>query len=395
MWDKLSIKDKAEIIKMGVANGIRDLDTIRDTYNNIYAEGGDTNNKNFISELDWSPEGWLGLRVPKPDGTKYTDEDIKSLNSHIPEYNLIEKESKENGTWLKMQDGLTWEGDPRSWIMMQSKAFKENYDSKPWYTGQAEWTTKFDYGNGKIDTNKVTRAPYYNDQMWFSDNKLYGDTFANYIDSTQRGWRFDDEQEASIKGVNFLSAIPKTGNYRYLEPPKNNTHDYWEKMPYKLVNNTIQRLNDEEIYTKPYKNIDDTNLRKDKQKVLTDDVANWSKDLNDDGIFMYNVDDGPVIDNGYINNTTVNEFISQPGFTNKIKFIEGNNGDFDINNSYKYSYNDSFSKERNYAANGGLLFMYHNPYLYERRKKGDTNIFAEGGISNFRSILNSYNTQNK
>lgn len=40
MWDKLSIKDKAEIIKMSVANGIRDLNTIRDTYNNIYAEGG-------------------------------------------------------------------------------------------------------------------------------------------------------------------------------------------------------------------------------------------------------------------------------------------------------------------------------------------------------------------
>lgn len=43
MWDKLSIKDKAKIIKMGVASGIRNLDTIRDTYNNIYAKGGDTN----------------------------------------------------------------------------------------------------------------------------------------------------------------------------------------------------------------------------------------------------------------------------------------------------------------------------------------------------------------
>lgn len=41
------------------------------------------------------------------------------------------------------------------------------------------------------------------------------------------------------------------------------------------------------------------------------------------------------------------------------------------------------------------LNMDHNPYLYERRKKGDTNLFAEGGISNFRSILSNYNTQNK
>lgn len=34
---------------------------------------------------------------------------------------------------------------------------------------------------------------------------------------------------------------------------------------------------------------------------------------------------------------SIDEFISQPGFTNKIKFIEGNTGDFDINNPYKYA----------------------------------------------------------
>lgn len=61
MWDKLSIKDKAKIIKMGVANGIRDLDTIRDTYNNIYAEGGDTNllnNQDFLNQygIHWDED---------------------------------------------------------------------------------------------------------------------------------------------------------------------------------------------------------------------------------------------------------------------------------------------------------------------------------------------------
>lgn len=61
MWDKLSIKDKAKIIKMGVANGIRDLDTIRDTYNNVYAEGGDTNllnNQDFLNQygIHWEED---------------------------------------------------------------------------------------------------------------------------------------------------------------------------------------------------------------------------------------------------------------------------------------------------------------------------------------------------
>lgn len=40
-WNNLSIRDKAQIIKLGVSSGIHDLDTIRDTYNNVYAEGGE------------------------------------------------------------------------------------------------------------------------------------------------------------------------------------------------------------------------------------------------------------------------------------------------------------------------------------------------------------------
>lgn len=39
MWNKLSMKDRAKYIKLGVANGVKDLNTIRDAYNK-YAKGG-------------------------------------------------------------------------------------------------------------------------------------------------------------------------------------------------------------------------------------------------------------------------------------------------------------------------------------------------------------------
>ena len=39
MWKKLSLKDKADLIKLAVNNGITDLSTIRDTYNK-FEEGG-------------------------------------------------------------------------------------------------------------------------------------------------------------------------------------------------------------------------------------------------------------------------------------------------------------------------------------------------------------------
>lgn len=43
-WNDLSMKDKASYIRMGVENGITDLDTIREVYNK-FAEGGELKNK--------------------------------------------------------------------------------------------------------------------------------------------------------------------------------------------------------------------------------------------------------------------------------------------------------------------------------------------------------------
>ena len=300
----------------------------------------------FKSELDWTPESWFSKRVRKPDGTYYTDEDAARLASHVPEYLAIEEEAKNNGTWLQMLDGSKWTGDPRSWVMMQSEAYRKNYSPKPWWTGQAEWPTKYDYGSGTIDTNKVTRAPYYNNQMWFSDVKGYGDYFADYVDSSGLRERSGKKDEKDVKGHNFLAAIPLKGNYRVLESPSSTIPDWWQSMPYYLEGNEIKRLpSDEQIlhdYKPGYFKGRRYNLRKDGKKVLTDDVVNWSKNLGDQGIFMQNINDGPVVikhnnKTSFDGNTPVNEFISQPGFTNKVKFIEGNTGDFDINNPYKYT----------------------------------------------------------
>lgn len=72
--------------------------------------------KPFTSELDWSPDSWFGTRSTGA----YDAEDLTALKAHIPEYHAIEEEAKRNGTWLKMPDGSTWEGDPRSWVQLQS-----------------------------------------------------------------------------------------------------------------------------------------------------------------------------------------------------------------------------------------------------------------------------------
>ena len=367
-WNSLSLADKSNMIETAIRNGIDNLEDIREKYNE-FAEGGKLyGGGGFTSELDWTPESWFSKRVPKPDGTFYNEDEAARLASHVPEYYNIEQTAKQNGTWLKMPDGSTWEGDPRSWVMMQSSAYKENYSPKPWYTGQAEWPTKFDYGQGEVTTNKVTRAPYYNNQMWFSDEKDYGQTFADYQNSTGLGWRFDTPGEEDIKGHNFLSAIPKEGNYRILESSANGNPDQWQRLPFVLENNSINRLPEDQIYV----DSKGRNVRSDKQKVLTDDVVNWSKDLGDQGIFMQNIDDGAIIKDGGIYRKPVNEFISQPGFTDKVKFIEGNTGDFNIDDPYKYA-NNIYSVFNPFALNmtayGGPL---NYPVLNKYSKGGNT-----------------------
>lgn len=82
---------------------------------------GERNNRQFKSELDWSPEGWLSQR---PNGI-YDQADVDALAKHVPEYLEIEQRAKADGTWLKMPDGSTWTEDPRSWVQMQSQAFKQ------------------------------------------------------------------------------------------------------------------------------------------------------------------------------------------------------------------------------------------------------------------------------
>lgn len=76
-----------------------------------------------------------GRKYNDKSPTQYTDQDIKDLESHIPEYTEIEGRAKMNGTWLKMPDGSTWKGDPRSWVQLQSKALQEHHNPEAFVTG--------------------------------------------------------------------------------------------------------------------------------------------------------------------------------------------------------------------------------------------------------------------
>ena len=115
--------------------------------------------RNFKSELDWSPESWFGTRPPY---IGYDPKDVAELKRHVPEYLEIERKAKANGTWLKMPDGTTWTGDPRSWVQFMSKNVQKHNPEQFW-TGikhgvinpeydQQVWGT---FGQGKLSAAKA------------------------------------------------------------------------------------------------------------------------------------------------------------------------------------------------------------------------------------------------
>lgn len=125
----------------------------------------------FKSELDWNPENWFSKRIGEyglpfdahhnPKG--YTENDIKSLQSHIPEYIEIERKTKADDTWLKMPDGSTWSGDPRSWVQLMSSD-GQKLELQRLLTG--------------VQRNEQYSFPTYTGNIWASDSKQFADHWA-------------------------------------------------------------------------------------------------------------------------------------------------------------------------------------------------------------------------
>lgn len=153
----------------------------------------------FKSELDWSPQSWFSKRADK----KWTKQDEDALASHLKEYFDIERKSKQNGTWLKNEDGSTWVGDPRSWVQMQSNLFKKNYNNEVLTHGENAINDFFgdfyDDGVGAGIGDKV---------LWTSTNKQLGKTYGNDVFSLAASKNAKTTVVANAEGRPWLSVIP-------------------------------------------------------------------------------------------------------------------------------------------------------------------------------------------
>lgn len=154
--------------------------------------------RTFKSELDWSPKSWFQKRADK----KWTKQDEDALISHLQEYLDIEKKAKQNGTWLKNKDGSTFDGDPRSWVQMQSDSFKKNYNDEILTHGEDAVNDIFGdfYGDG-------VGAGIGDKVLWTSTNKLLGKTYGNDVFSLAALKNAKTNIVADAEGRQWLNVV--------------------------------------------------------------------------------------------------------------------------------------------------------------------------------------------
>lgn len=144
----------------------------------------------FNSELDWSPKSWFDKYRPG----EYDKTDIAALESHIPEYLKIEKKAKANGTWLKMPDGSTWQGDPRGWVMLQSKNARNKYRNEVLHHGENTYLGDKSFFVDK-EGNNMTGNALGNSVVWTSTNPKVASTYGKNV------YPFIIPKDANIKTV--------------------------------------------------------------------------------------------------------------------------------------------------------------------------------------------------
>ena len=173
-WNDLSMKDKASYIRMGVENGITDLDTIREVYNkfaeggDLHGDGGDKPRYKSSSNIRKQISTWEGATMKT--NTPFDKMDT-IFNQVLPE-GALEKLSQEQ------LDGLY--------------SFAYNVGTGRFKTRTAPTLAKYLQGNATIEDVKGT--------MWASGDKKY------------RGLANRRKKERSMLGayVPVQEAIPMT-----------------------------------------------------------------------------------------------------------------------------------------------------------------------------------------
>lgn len=207
-WNNLSMKDKASYIRMGVENGITDLDTIREVYNK-FAEGGSKDNTPVDYELSTTVNVTPQQQTDRLISKKSLGGNLYGNGGSKPRYRSSSNIRKQISTWegstmrtnvpFDRMDTIFNQVLPAGALdkLSQSQldglySFAYNVGTGRFKTRTAPTLAKYLQGNATIEDVKST--------MWASGDKKY------------RGLANRRKKERSMLGayVPVQEAIPMT-----------------------------------------------------------------------------------------------------------------------------------------------------------------------------------------
>lgn len=199
-WNDLSMKDKASYIRMGVKNGITDLDTIREVYNK-FAEGGPIKKsyKDFSTRLS---KAWNNQDLSKDDYDyqKYYNDDPdrayrqlmsieKGGQGHFPDEGRSGIYKTLNHPTYPDLGANSWLNNDRIFNMSARQAVPENTDRVLDYLG-------YDLGYNKGGTKVMYNGAYQLPEVTITPNGNYTELIPNELGTgwmyRDRAGRFDD-----------------------------------------------------------------------------------------------------------------------------------------------------------------------------------------------------------
>lgn len=216
-WNDLSMKDKASYIRMGVENGITDLDTIREIYNK-FADGGPIKKsyKDFSTRLS---KAWNNENLSKHDY------DYQKYYNDDPEEAYRQLESIEHGGKGHFPDGgksgtyktpnhptypdlgnNSWLNNDRIFNMSARQAVPENTDRVLDYLG-----SDLDYNRGA--TKVIYDGAYQLPEVTVTSNGNYTELIPNELNT---GWMYKD-RAGRFDDIDYSYLDNYLGNKKSLE----------------------------------------------------------------------------------------------------------------------------------------------------------------------------------
>lgn len=200
-WNDLSLKEKADIMKVAIGNGIYSLSNIRKTYNK-YVEGGDTKDKWTIQD----EANYREWRDNLPENLKYTDDReydmIGAYKAGLqPEWNEKDQSyhlgsrDPQTGRILKSSTHPTY--SEAIWTDA-AMGYYPTYKNGETYTQQLPWENEYSRG-GKIHIKPSHRGKFTrlkertgHSASWFKENGTPAQKKMAIFELNARKWKHGD-----------------------------------------------------------------------------------------------------------------------------------------------------------------------------------------------------------